>query len=69
MTDHDPLPERYDAPPHDPSWELEPRWSAEDRARCEARKALLNAPGLASAKSADADRASRGAEKKKTGSE
>jgi hypothetical protein len=63
MSDDTTLPEHYDVPPHDPRWELEPRWSAEDRARCDARKAMLNAPGLASAKTKRAE------ERKKAGSE
>lgn len=43
---------RLDAPPHDPRWEVEPRWSERDRARLTARLAERehSGPGLASAR-------------------
>jgi hypothetical protein len=38
---------RYGDPPHDPSWELEPRWA---RADVQHRDARATGPGLASAR-------------------
>lgn len=47
------VPERYEGEPsHDPRWELSPRWSREDLAALEARRA---GPGLAKSAAADAD--------------
>ena len=37
---------RLEAPPHDPAWEVEPRWSRDDRATLEERLSRLG-PGLA----------------------
>lgn len=37
---------RLDAPPHDPAWEVEPRWSRPDRASLDQRLDRLG-PGLA----------------------
>jgi hypothetical protein len=44
LDDDDP---RLADPPHDPRWELEPRWSDADRARLERRRAEIAGPGLA----------------------
>lgn len=43
---------RLDAPPHDPAWEVEPRWSRADRASLEDRLARLG-PGLAAVRPSD----------------
>lgn len=46
---------RIDALPHDPSWEVEPRWSRQDRASLEERVERLG-PGLAAVRpAADVD--------------
>ncbi len=44
----DDLNPRWLDPPHDPRWELEPRWNPQDREQLARRKA--EGPGLASAR-------------------
>lgn len=43
---------RLDAPAHDPSWEVEPRWSRQDRASLDERLSRLG-PGLAAVRPSD----------------
>ena len=53
---------RLESPPHDPRWEVEPRWSLGERARRAQRAAERDAPkgpGLATAKPDGADPARR----------
>ena len=58
MSNDDP---RANDVPHDPSWELEPRWSAADRARLAKARAKLEeeraklGPGLAVTRPSDED--------------